>query len=415
MPNLPYTHLTFKSQSQTGTFTDGNGTVTEINIPLGYYNFYDNKEGGNTPGWPEVIQENSFFRQVVRREDSLLSLNGKGIGHSAHTEQSIPPTAFLPSGDLSGGENYGNEVSFIRDTVVRKLQDKLLDQKVNVGQFIAERQQTINLVTSTARRIAESIHSIRRGNLKHAIYSLTGSVPSPGLSRGIKRRFGGVPEQYLALKYGWQPLLSDIYGSCEELANHATDSPPALSASASAKMDLPPRTGAYGTGGYYPKREVSRDSGTIAGRGSLVAKLSSGFGQGLARTGLINPYQVAWELIPYSFVVDWFLPVGNFLTRLNYDTGLVFSHGYFACKVTDSWSLKWPEGKHLNYDGLSLTYSGGGVSYQISVAKREALSSFPSAVPPRFKDPLSLTHTAEALSLLAVAAGRPKGLFDFMK
>ena len=33
--------------------------------------------------------------------------------------------------------------------------------------------------------------------------------------------------------------------------------------------------------------------------------------------GLTDPLSVAWELIPYSFVVDWFYPIGTYLENLN--------------------------------------------------------------------------------------------------
>jgi hypothetical protein len=38
------------------------------------------------------------------------------------------------------------------------------------------------------------------------------------------------------------------------------------------------------------------------------------FGRSL---GLTDPLSVVWEIIPYSFVVDWFLPVGTYLENLN--------------------------------------------------------------------------------------------------
>ena len=33
--------------------------------------------------------------------------------------------------------------------------------------------------------------------------------------------------------------------------------------------------------------------------------------------GLADPATVVWELIPYSFVVDWFIPIGSYLENLN--------------------------------------------------------------------------------------------------
>jgi hypothetical protein len=45
--------------------------------------------------------------------------------------------------------------------------------------------------------------------------------------------------------------------------------------------------------------------------------------------GLINPAVVAWELVPFSFLVDWFIPVGKFLDswtdQLGYDIQYPFS------------------------------------------------------------------------------------------
>jgi hypothetical protein len=40
--------------------------------------------------------------------------------------------------------------------------------------------------------------------------------------------------------------------------------------------------------------------------------------------GLLNPAAVAWELLPFSFVVDWFLPVGRYLEGL--DVPMRFDH-----------------------------------------------------------------------------------------
>jgi len=52
----------------------------------------------------------------------------------------------------------------------------------------------------------------------------------------------------------------------------------------------------------------------------------------LARWGSLNPMSIGWEILPYSFVVDWFLNVGQFLR--NAETALLYgsavSDGYIS-------------------------------------------------------------------------------------
>jgi hypothetical protein len=37
----------------------------------------------------------------------------------------------------------------------------------------------------------------------------------------------------------------------------------------------------------------------------------------LSQLGITNPALLVWELIPYSFVIDWLIPVGDFLSSLD--------------------------------------------------------------------------------------------------
>jgi hypothetical protein len=46
------------------------------------------------------------------------------------------------------------------------------------------------------------------------------------------------------------------------------------------------------------------------------------------KLGFVNPAVIAWELVPFSFVVDWFVPVGNFLSQWTDFVGLSLQNGY---------------------------------------------------------------------------------------
>ena len=85
-----------------------------------------------------------------------------------------------------------------------KALNKLKHSDVNVGVAIAEAKETEHLLTSSATRIANT------------------NLGLPRSIRSAARRFCGVnpkkvPQQYLEVMYGWNPLLSDIVGACESL------------------------------------------------------------------------------------------------------------------------------------------------------------------------------------------------------
>lgn len=54
----------------------------------------------------------------------------------------------------------------------------------------------------------------------------------------------------------------------------------------------------------------------------------------LNQLGLANPLATAWELVSYSFVVDWFVPIGPVLNALSARAGLIFVDGSKSNRVT---------------------------------------------------------------------------------
>jgi hypothetical protein len=110
-----------------------------------------------------------------------------------------------------------------------------------------------------------------------------------------------------------KPLMSDIYGSAEALAKKI-------------------RTG------YYQHVNTSQEYNLFAERtqtgmfgfkvynrnrlhGKIRAKarymIRDATLKQLSEIGITNPALLVWELIPYSFVFDWIIPVGDWLKSLD--------------------------------------------------------------------------------------------------
>lgn len=272
-----------------------------------------------------------------------------------------------------------------------KARNKLKSTDINLGVAFAERSATARLVGDTAVNLAKSFRHLRRGEIRRAMDVLGIS------SKKREPRGANAPQKWLELQYGWKPLLSDIHGACDALSKRPSDHW-LVTSKGSAKSN---RT--------VQVKFLSFDAGSMTARvehscfvridalPENVAIIT------LASSGITNPLLIGWELVPFSFVVDWFLPVGGWLESL--DAML----GYRTVGYSSSYlSRMWWDGK-----GDTLPPASGFQiknSYQETKRVVRLVRSVSSGVPfphfPRFKDPRSFDHMANGLSLLATAFGR---------
>jgi hypothetical protein len=64
--------------------------------------------------------------------------------------------------------------------------------------------------------------------------------------------------------------------------------------------------------------------------------------QGLSKLGFVDPKSLIWELLPYSFVVDYFTGFGKYLENLTASLGLTFIGGYKTSYVKESGKITLP-------------------------------------------------------------------------
>lgn len=122
-------------------------------------------------------------------------------------------------------------------------------------------------------------------------------------------------EAWLEYTFGWVPLISDI-GAAVNVMQGAGLPPERIRGSAHVSSGID----------YDSVQEPYRD--IIQGMGHGSVSLSSRVvsvnpNLRLANSlGFTNPAHVAWDLVPFSFVVDWFLPVGKFLQSFDSFVGI---------------------------------------------------------------------------------------------
>lgn len=292
----------------------------------------------------------------------------------------IPGAPSMPSGLVSRAE--------------MKALEKLKNQDFHLGTFLAEFGKTEQMIASRIRTIAKQVNMWRRRNPKQ-LWEAVKRYERGGCGRRLVDR---IPGSWLELQYGWKPLLSDIYGAIALMDRDG----PALVASVK---------------GYA--EEETRFEQTVAGeitnsRCKLHWKVKHQvwvrlwyrlINPGLAlqsSLGLLNPAEIVWEIVPYSFVVDWLVPIGPWLGSLTADAGYQFIGGSRSKLTTygDATGKDgvWPTSAYQTYSRKDLPrVNGSGFNFE-----RYCYPSSP--VPGLYvKNPLSALHVANATALLVQA------------
>ena len=288
--------------------------------------------------------------------------------------------------DVPGGAGTGqNAWDQSQTEALNGLQASYAGMGANLGQA----RQTINEMAKSAQTLGELLHFAKSGQYG-ALYRRFRNLF--GISNKANQK--DIAGLWLAYIYGWKPLVHDLY-ELQKLVH--------------ADLQKQPRIKSTGYGNESYSSESSSDSKWIkrgirkhSARCVLFGKIVNPLAYQLASAGLANPYSIAWELVPFSFVLDWFIPIGNTLQAITATVGLEPDGGYITMKSEQSsfYSLRkqWSE---VPSPGFISTVKQPGaynvVSYDFA---RAALSAFPLPKLYVNEKPYSTTRAINALALV---------------
>jgi hypothetical protein len=277
--------------------------------------------------------------------------------------------------------------------------EKLKGQDINVGVAFAEHRKTGALIASVASSIAkglEKFRDLKKGKLWDLVKSVT-----PGVTE--------YPQEYLAMSYGWNPLLSDVDGACKELSGltERIEHPYWVEVTGTGKessstSDWLTWCWAIAGGTKYLYGTKSRDE---KARAVFRYRLENPTLQKFSELGLTNPASIAWEVLPFSFVLDWALPVGSWINLLDADYGWLYLNGSVSRILRER-----QMGSHFAPLGTGWSLvSGSAASIQWNSFRfqRYVQHTPPTAYYPTFRNPYSVSgvpkRVADSLALLAQA------------
>jgi len=251
-----------------------------------------------------------------------LSYAGDTQTYKTHQCTVITCTAlslgYTPSGMITplfqNGDAPDKELLSSNDKlkVLAGLREKIYGSDFNMSVFLGESHQTLGLIADSATRIARSLKQLKHGDIVGAAKSLVEGTGRKLRTHNHRRATSDtMSNNWLELQYGWLPLIGDTHDAAQSLA-HAMYAPFQTTFRVGRTRERKEITTAENQPGLcmsssiftYGFRTTQRYGLTL-----IIKERPSSF----YALGLMNPEIVAWELMPWSFVIDWFLPIGQYL------------------------------------------------------------------------------------------------------
>jgi len=219
--------------------------------------------------------------------------------------------------------------SLAEDRAVRALYAKMREVKNQFqgGTFLGEIHQTVNLIMRPLNALGAS--SVKYLTKQHAVLASAKKGINRTSKKGLRKK---LTDNYLEWTFGVVPLMSDIEDLSKALARIASDPPRVrFTARGVSESESVVDLGAAFTGFLAVRsklRTVNRTEVKYYGAFKEMQN-GQGIGEKAARISELTGFDLRsfvptiWNLIPYSFVADYFINIGDMLEAATTDTSVI--------------------------------------------------------------------------------------------
>lgn len=268
--------------------------------------------------------------------------------NSAYLRERVSAISNSTYGSLGPHQGWAhpsaNSARLVYNRSYEKLVESLKGETSQLGSSIGEWRSSLDMIASRAIQLRSAIQAFRKGNITRTARIL--SVPKSAVRKASGRvsKTHYASSLWLETYFGWLPLIGDIYNSIDVLQSPVRN-PEKISSGSSISYDAnyrqtvdgKPVNFLVGMGARYGVRHYAKVR--ISNQNLFLAN----------RLGLINPAAIGWELVPFSFVVDWFSNVGQILESITDFVGVeILSSGYSTMLVANGTIAEyWPPGNKV--------------------------------------------------------------------
>jgi hypothetical protein len=188
------------------------------------------------------------------------------------------------------------------NNALSKIVAKANDHSFNLAVNSSQLKMTADMVVGNLGKLGRAIQAIRHGDFAMAAHQLSAQ---PRVSQA---KVSDIAGRWLELQYGWKPLINDVYDAVQ--AYHAITEGPRFYRF----------TSSVHTSGIWTYASPWSPNVSVKQKAKRSRKYIFDQIEAMSaprQLGLYDPASIVWENTPYSFVVDWFVPIGTYLSNLN--------------------------------------------------------------------------------------------------
>lgn len=359
-----------------------------VEIPVGMTGSIKNR----TTQYGETTLKGENPEQVL----SYVGERSSGSMVLYRPDPGMPPNAWNPPSPWDSSAFWQSEFSMgtgqhvmaLRNRAYEKFKEKAIGESSQMGTFLAEGRESYGMIAKRATGLYRAYRSLKKGNFRDFLREL--SVKPKRKHRSVTRTAAGEASGlWLEYWFGWSPSVNDLFNAYEILTRQMDYEP----TWGTSRRKLPVKTVRV-QGGSFTFRESAYSGYCLVKTGAHVTLVNPNAAI-RSSLGLNNPLSIAWDLVPFSFVVDWFTQFGNTLSAMTDFAGFTLQRPYTT-------SFQECEGYfHTWNTGYAGPYRRGEYKFKTFQQRRQQVLVKPVVLRPRIANfGSSVTRAATAVSLL---------------
>lgn len=360
-------------------------------VPAGVASWNDVKSGSSNPGWKEQIKRHMSAGTNFAGDRWVVSGHYTGIAYSAYKARIgfNPPyktQRFQVTGSLVDSSYLQPMNPFVDTAMSSRVHNRALSEfyghawgairQFQGGVFLGEISETLNMIRHPARNIRRLLDEYSRDVRRRARRVQRGRPRNDPVYISDANKI--ISDTWLQYAFGMKPLMSDVADGAEALARLAQRPHEYIKVSAFVNEEKPLNddfsvfTRQLHPFVVYQFSKRMKGGVTVRIIGEVKCEVTSPLTISQEVLGFTpeNFLPTVWELIPYSFLVDYFSNIGDVIsawsfpisqlawvnrTIRNYAEREYYGRKIYSDPPNDGYDLDHEFGSEIHFTGSRVT------------------------------------------------------------